>query len=81
MGEHVAQALKAACKGTRWQFEKEVGMTLAGFGIYLTAVALYPGHQVVCRREAFGAQKQQVFQEVREAGPGSGHVVAARGDP
>ena len=81
MGEHVAQALKPAVKGARWQLEKEVGMSLAGSGIDLAAVALHVSHQVVCRREALGAQKQQVFQEMREAGPGCGHIVAARGNP
>ena len=80
IGEHVAQAFKATGESAGRQFEKEVGMALAGSRIDLTSVTLHVGHQIIGGGKAFTAEKQQVFQKMRHARPFAGHVVTASRD-
>ncbi|CAH0192418.1 hypothetical protein SRABI70_01538 [Pseudomonas sp. Bi70] len=76
LSEHVAQPQQRAIQGARRYLAEEIGVTLRGTGVDLTAQALDVAHQAVRQRETRGAEKQQVFQEVRQPWPARRRIVA-----
>ena len=77
-GEHITQALQAFGEGLGGEFKEEVGTALTSARIDLAAMALHIGHQPIGGGEALGAEKEQVFEKVREPWPGPRHIMAAR---
>ena len=52
-----------------------------GAGVDLAAQGLHVTHQAVVQRKAWGAEEEQVFEEVGQARPFARCVVAARMHP
>ncbi|GLZ86734.1 hypothetical protein Pres01_27850 [Metapseudomonas resinovorans] len=67
-GDHVAEPRQAPIEGAARQLEEEVGMALTGGRIDLAALGQDEGNQALSRGEVGAAEKNQVFEEVRQAG-------------
>lgn len=80
-GQHLAQALKAPGQGIRRDFEEEIGGAFPGAGVDLATKGLHVAHQAIVQREPRGTEEEQVFEEVGQARPFGGSVVAARMHP
>ena len=81
LGQHLAQALKPSGQGIGRDFEEKVCGALPGAGVDLAAESLDVAHQAVVQGEPRGAEEEKVFEEVGQAGPPGGRVVAARVHP
>ena len=79
--EHIQQPRQGTFQLLRRHLTEVVAVMGLGAGIELPATGPHKGHQALLAGKGRAAQKQQVFEKVRQAGKGHRLVMAARRHP